>query len=140
MVLLVRIGFLLSSNPVGDLPYELLYIRASDLRAPGIFLGISLLLEMTEYVYPFFVEMGWLEGSMDFALFMNAAQSLFILAAIVLLFLFMQRYTHRGLDRRIRDAMDTLAYLAGQRRRRLRMRGGAAMERERDRDMMRERR
>lgn len=126
VVLLVRIGYLLASNPIGGLAQELVYVRVSDLRAPGFFLAIGLLLEMAEYVYPFLVEMGWLRFTSDFTLYINAAQALFTLAAIVLLFLFTQRYTHRGLDRRIRDAMETLAYLAGQRRRRMRMRGGTA--------------
>lgn len=118
VLLLVRIGYVLASNPIGELTQELIYLRTGDLRVPALFLALGLLLEMTEFVFPFIARRGWLANAPDYVFYLNAVQALLILAAMVLIFIVVQRYTHRGLDRRIRDAMETLAYLAGQRRRR----------------------
>jgi hypothetical protein len=60
----------------------------------------------------------WLKDFPDADLFANAFQGILILSATVSVLLVVRRYTHRALDRRIRESMETLAYLESQRRRR----------------------
>lgn len=122
MLLLVRVAYVLSANPIGELTQELVYLRLGDLRAPAFFVFATLLLEAAEFTYPLLARFGLREAP-DFAFYVNAFQALLLLASTFLVFVVVQRYTHRGLDRRIRDAMETLARLAGQRRRRARARG-----------------
>ena len=119
-MLIVRIAYILSANPIGELTQELVYLRAGDLRAPVFIAFCVLLLEAAEFFYPFATTYAGLAERDAFVTFLNAFQALLLLATIILLFILIQRYTHRGLDRRIRDSMETLAYLAGQRRRRSR--------------------
>lgn len=123
IVLLLRIAYVLSSNPIGELTQELVYLRSAELRAPAFFVFSALLLEAAEFAYPLVQSALDLAEAPAFAFYVNAFQAILVLAATVLLFIVVQRYTHRGLDRRIREAMETLAYLAGQRRRRARARG-----------------
>ncbi len=126
VLLLLRVAYVLSANPIGELAAELVYLRAGELKAPAFFLFAALLLEVAELTYPFVQSLGALEETARFAFYVNAFQSILILTATLLLFIVAQRYTHRGLDRRIREAMETLAYLAGQRRRRARQRADRA--------------
>lgn len=79
---------------------------------------VVVLLELAEHLLPFLVRQGILNPAPDFSLFVNAAQAVLIAGAAVAVLLVVRRYTHRALDRRIRESMETLAYLEGQRRRR----------------------
>ena len=79
---------------------------------------VVVLLELAEHTLPFLVRQDILRPAPDFPLFVNVAQSVLVAAAVILVLLVVRRYTHRALDRRIRESMETLAYLEGQRRRR----------------------
>ena len=114
----LRIVYILSTNPIGEFAQELVYLRIRELRQPSILVFVVLLLEMAEHLLPFLVRRRLLNPAPDFALFVNAAQSVLVAAAAVAILLVVRRYTHRALDRRIRESMETLAYLEGQRRRR----------------------
>lgn len=140
ILFVIRIGYILSANPIGELAAEVVYLRTKDLRAPGILLFLGLVLEMSEFVFPFLADRGLVpEGAPAAAVFyVNAVQALFLLFSLILIVFVVGRYTHRGLDRRIRQSMDTLAYLAGQRRRRQAIR--SSREDEIVREAMRKRR
>lgn len=114
----LRIVYILSTNPIGEFAQELVYLRIRELRQPGILVFVVLLLELAEHLLPFLVRRGLLSPAPDFALFVNAAQAVLVAAAAIAIVLVVRRYTHRALDRRIRESMETLAYLEGQRRRR----------------------
>lgn len=102
-----------------------MYLRIRELRQPGILVFVVLLLETAEHLLPFLVRQGVLSPAPDFAHFVNAAQAVLIAGASLLVLLVVRRYTHRALDRRIRESMETLAYLEGQRRRRRNLDRGA---------------
>jgi membrane protein implicated in regulation of membrane protease activity len=110
--------YVLSTNPIGEFAQELVYLRIRELRQPALLVLVVLLLELAEHILPFLVRQGLLRPAPDFALFVNAAQAVLVAAAAVAILLVVRRYTHRALDRRIRESMETLAYLEGQRRRR----------------------
>lgn len=114
----MRILYILSANPIGEFSQELVYLRISELRQAGFFLFLTLLVEVAEQFVPFLVREGWLRNVPDLTLMVNAVQALLILVAVGIALLVVRRYTHRALDRRIRESMETLAYLEGQRRRR----------------------
>lgn len=118
LLILLRIVFVLSANPIGEFSTELVYLRAAQLRTPGVLLLVVILLEFLEYALPFLVRQGWLRPLEDVLLWSNLAQAMIVLIASILVVLVVSRYTHRALDRRIRESMETLAYLEGQRRRR----------------------
>ncbi len=118
LLIMVRIVYILSANPIGEFAQELVYLRIRELRQPALLVFVVLLLELAEHLLPFLVRRGVLSPAPDFALFVNAAQAVLIAVAAIAVLLVVRRYTHRALDRRIRESMETLAYLEGQRRRR----------------------
>lgn len=118
LLALLRIGYILSANPIGEFTQELVYLRLKDLRQSALAVFAVVLLEVAESVVPFLVSQGWLGDVGDVVLFSNTAQAFLVTVAAVLALLVVSRYTHRALDRRIRESMETLAYLEGQRRRR----------------------
>lgn len=118
LLAVLRIVHVLTTNPIGEFSQELIYLRVRDLRRPGILLLLVLLLEAAEHLFPFLIRQGVLSPAPDFELYVDAAQALLAAVASILVVLVVRRYTHRTLDRRIRESMETLAYLEGQRRRR----------------------
>lgn len=118
VLVLLRIGYILSANPIGEFTQELVYLRAIDLRRASYVVFTVILVELAQLLYPFTVRQGWLRDYPDLNLFADSLQGILILSAAVLVMLVVRRYTHRALDRRIRESMETLAYLEGQRRRR----------------------
>lgn len=114
------IAVILSSNPVGELTSELVYLTASDLRLPGVLALGVLGLEAVELTYPLLVRAGAVGSGVGLATPMNLVQGVVLLIATVLVLRVVLRYTHGGLERRIRSSIDTLAFLQGQRRRRRR--------------------
>lgn len=119
---------MLSANPIGEFTQELVYLRAGDLRRAGILVFVVILIELFQLLYPFTVRQQWLRDYPDISLFATTAQGLLILSASVTILLVVRRYTHRALDRRIRESMETLAYLEGQRRRRKAVESGSWQE------------
>ena len=115
---MLRIVHVLSTNPIGEFAQELVYLRIRELRQPAILVFIILLLELAEHLLPFLVRQAFLRPAPDFELFVDAGQAVLVAASAVMVLLVVRRYTHRALDRRIRESMETLAYLEGQRRRR----------------------
>ena len=115
---LLRMVYILSTNPIGEFAQELVYLRIRDLRRAGVLVVVVVLLEVAEHLLPFLVRQGLLNPAPDFELFVDAVQATLVAAAAILVVLVVRRYTHRALDRRIRESMETLAYLEGQRRRR----------------------
>ena len=109
---------MLSANPIGEFTSELVYLRARELRQAGISLLLAILLEVVQLLLPFLSRRGYLTPFEDLRLFLDVAQGFLILVAATMVMLVVGRYTHRALDRRIRESMETLAYLEGQRRRR----------------------
>ena len=79
---------------------------------------LVLLVEVGEFLVLLLEYRGWIERFEDATLYANTVQSLLVLSAAVMVMMVVRRYTHRALDRRIRESMETLAYLEGQRRRR----------------------
>lgn len=118
ILVLFRIIYILSANPIGEFTQELMYLRAIDLRRAAYLVFLVVFLEVLQILYPFTILQGWLRDYPDLSLFIDTTQGLLILAAAVAIALVVRRYTHRALDRRIRESMETLAYLEGQRRRR----------------------
>jgi hypothetical protein len=118
ILIVLRIVYILSANPIGEFAQELLYLRVKELRGAGYTLLVALLLEVGEMLVPFLVRQGVLKEVPDLVLIVNTAQALLVFVAALLVVLVVRRYTHRALDRRIRESMETLAYLEGQRRRR----------------------
>lgn len=118
VLLILRIAYVLSANPIGEFTAELIYLRYRDLRAVGWLLLFTLLVEVGQALLPFLVRRGALGDVGDLTLFLDTAQALLLLVAVTITLVVVNRYTHRALDRRIRESMETLAYLEGQRRRR----------------------
>lgn len=115
---LLRIAYVLSANPIGEFAQELVYLRIAELRQAALWLLLALAAELVEFVLPLLVTRGWVGELPDLARFSNAVQSVLILVSTTIVLIVVGRYTHRALDRRIRESMETLAYLEGQRRRR----------------------
>lgn len=118
ILVLFRIIYILSANPIGEFTQELMYLRAIDLRRAAYLVFLVVFLEVLQILYPFTIRQAWLRDYPDLNLFMDTAQGVLIVAAALAIMLVVRRYTHRALDRRIRESMETLAYLEGQRRRR----------------------
>lgn len=118
LLVLLRIAQILASNPIGQMRQELVYLRVRQLRQPAIIVFLVLLAELVEGVFPFLERRGIVRPPDDALLIVDTAQILLILVAFALVLGVVRRYTHRALDRRIRESMETLAYLEGQRRRR----------------------
>lgn len=114
------IAVILSSNPVGELTSELVYLTASDLRLPGVLALGVLGLEAVELTYPLLQRTGAVGPDVDLTTALNLVQGAVLLLAALLVLRVVLRYTHGGLERRIRSSIDTLAFLQGQRRRRRR--------------------
>jgi membrane protein implicated in regulation of membrane protease activity len=110
--------YVLGSNPIGELGQELVYLRIRELRQPGVLVLLIVLIELVELSFPFMEWRRYVRDYSDLVLYMNTAQAILVLVATVLVLLVVRRYTHRALDRRIRESMETLANLEGQRRRR----------------------
>lgn len=130
VLVLLRIIYVLSANPIGEFAQELVYLRIRELRTAGYLVFVVLLVEVGELVVPFLTRQGVLKDIPDLTLFLNTAQGILILLSAVLVLLVVRRYTHRALDRRIRESMETLAYLEGQRRRRRQLERGEYEARE----------
>lgn len=118
LLVLMRIVYVLSANPIGDFTQELVYLRSRDLRRAAFLVFLIILIEVAQLLYPLTIRQGWLASYDDATLFADTTQGVLILAAAVAILFVVRRYTHRALDRRIRESMETLAYLEGQRRRR----------------------
>ena len=118
VLLILRVAYVLSANPIGEFTAELIYLRYRDLRAVGWLLLFTLLVEVAQALLPVLVRRGILGGVGDLDLVLDTAQAILLLVAITITLVVVNRYTHRALDRRIRESMETLAYLEGQRRRR----------------------
>ena len=67
---------------------------------------------------PFLVRRGTFRALDDLMRFLDTGQAILLVVAATIVMLVVNRYTHRALDKRIRESMETLAYLEGQRRRR----------------------
>jgi hypothetical protein len=115
---ILRVVYILSANPIGEFAQELVYLRVRELRAAGYAVFIVILVELAQLVVPFLTRREILHDMPTLSLFLDAAQAALIAIAALLVLMVVRRYTHRALDRRIRESMETLAYLEGQRRRR----------------------
>lgn len=118
LLILVRIVYVLSANPIGAFAQELVYLRGADLRRAGFLVFFAVVLETLQLLYPFAIRRAWVKDVPDATLFVDAGQAFLVLSAAIAVLVVVRRYTHRALDRRIRESMETLAYLEGQRRRR----------------------
>lgn len=124
LLIMIRVVYILSANPIGEFTQELVYLRGIDLRRAGFLIFFAVVLEVLQLLYPFAVHQGWLKDLQEVGLFTDVTQSFLILAASIAVLVVVRRYTHRSLDRRIRESMETLAYLEGQRKRRRQMETG----------------
>lgn len=118
LLALLRIGYILSANPIGEFTQELVYLRIRELRNAALVLFLVILIETGEHLILLLEYKGWITMHDDATLYANAVQSVLVLSAMVMTLMVVRRYTHRSLDRRIRESMETLAYLETQRRRR----------------------
>ena len=118
LLALLRIGYILSANPIGEFAQELVYLRIRELRNAALLVFLVILVEIGEYLVELLEYRRWIQEFEDATLYANTVQSILVLSATVLVLMVVRRYTHRALDRRIRESMETLAYLEGQRRRR----------------------
>ncbi len=121
LLLILRIAYILGANPIGELGQELVYLRMRELRQPGLILMAALMFEIVQFSFPLLEVRGLMRDGPLLVPYVDATQAIFVAVAAFLSLLVVRRYTHRALDRRIRESMETLAYLEGQRRRR---RGG----------------
>lgn len=110
--------YVLSANPIGEFTAELVYLRMKEIRQAAFAAGLAVALEVAQLLLPLLSRIGWIGSYPDVPLFIDAAQAILILVSAVMIGVVVGRYTHRALDRRIRESMETLAYLEGQRRRR----------------------
>ncbi|MEA3202247.1 MAG: hypothetical protein QOE90_3675 [Thermoplasmata archaeon] len=117
-MIVLRILYILNANPIGEFAQELVYLRIRELRTAGYAVLVVLLIETAQLLIPFLTRQGILHEAPDLVPILNTAEGVLILVAAGLVLLVVRRYTHRALDRRIRESMETLAYLEGQRRRR----------------------
>lgn len=108
----------MSANPIGEFTAELVYLRYRELRHVGWTLFLAVVLEIAQALLPFLERRGVVGRIPDLAAFVDTAQAVLLLVAAAITVVVVNRYTHRALDRRIRESMETLAYLEGQRRRR----------------------
>jgi hypothetical protein len=118
VLLVLRIAFVLSANPIGEFTAELVYLRYRELRHVGWTLLLALFAEVGQALVPFLARRGAISPLPDLMLIVDTAQAILLMAAATIVMIVVNRYTHRALDRRIRESMETLAYLEGQRRRR----------------------
>jgi hypothetical protein len=118
ILLILRITFVLSANPIGEFTAELVYLRYRELRHVGWTLLLALLVEVGQGVVPFLARRGAIAPFPELMAFLDLGQGVLLVAATSIVMFVVNRYTHRALDRRIRESMETLAYLEGQRRRR----------------------
>lgn len=118
VLLIIRIAYVLSANPIGEFTAELIYLRYRELRHVGWTLLLAVLVEIGQALLPFLELRGYIGRIPDLDAFLNAGQAILLLVATAIAVVVVNRYTHRALDRRIRESMETLAYLEGQRRRR----------------------
>lgn len=118
VLLILRIAYVLSANPIGEFTAELTYLRYRELRQVGWTLLLGVLIEVGQALLPFLVRRGYIGSLPDLHAFLDTAQAVLLMVAATIIVIVVNRYTHRALDRRIRESMETLAYLEGQRRRR----------------------
>ncbi|HVM45953.1 MAG TPA: hypothetical protein VM582_08470 [Candidatus Thermoplasmatota archaeon] len=118
VLLILRIAYVLSANPIGEFTAELLYLRYRELRHVGWLLLVAVLVEVGQALLPFLERRAYLARIPDLDAALNAGQAILLMVAATIAVVVVNRYTHRALDRRIRESMETLAYLEGQRRRR----------------------
>lgn len=118
LLLFLRIVYILGANPIGELGQELVYLRIRELRTPALLGLLVLLVETIELSLPLLRERRYITNPETVLAYANTTQAILIAVAALLTVLVIRRYTHRALDRRIRESMETLAYLEGQRRRR----------------------
>lgn len=118
LLLFLRIVYIIGANPIGELGQELVYLRIRELRTPALLILLTVLLEVVELSLPLLRERRYITNPEVVIAYGNTVQALLIVVAAFLGVLVIRRYTHRALDRRIRESMETLAYLEGQRRRR----------------------
>ena len=118
VLLILRVAYVLSANPIGEFTAELVYLRYRELRHVGWTLFLAVALEMGQALLPFLERRAVVSRIPDLAAFVDTAQAVLLLVAAAITVVVVNRYTHRALDRRIRESMETLAYLEGQRRRR----------------------
>lgn len=114
----IRIAYVLSANPIGEFTAELVYLRYRELRTTAWFILIVLLAEIGQALLPFLERRSYVAVIDGLNVFVNTLQVAILLIVATMVLLVVNRYTHRALDRRIRESMETLAYLEGQRRRR----------------------
>ena len=124
LLIFLRVVYVLSANPIGAFAQELVYLRSGDLRRVAYLVLIVIVIEVLQMLYPLTVRQGWLRDYPDATLFADTIQAVLVLAAGLSTLLVVRRYTHRALDRRIRESMETLAYLETQRRRRRQVESG----------------
>ncbi|HVL48839.1 MAG TPA: hypothetical protein VM889_09805 [Candidatus Thermoplasmatota archaeon] len=118
---LFRVLYILGSNPVGEVTPELIYLRGRELRTPAYLILAYFILAAIDLLLPFMKARGVLPASLnDLPLALAALEALTLFLSAALVYLVVARYTQRGLDRRIRDSLETLAFLAGQARRKRR--------------------
>lgn len=94
-----------------------------QLRLPVLIGLAGLVLEIIEFVYHALMLQGLLEAVAYAEIWLNAVQAVAFLASGFLLHGVIRLYTPQGIERRIEENMETIALLAGTRRRR-RDRGG----------------
>ena len=118
VLLILRIAYVLSANPIGEFTAELIYLRYRELRHVGWLLLVAVIVEVGQALLPFLEQRGTIGRFPDLDAFLDTGQAILLLVAATIAVVVVNRYTHRALDRRIRESMETLAYLEGQRRRR----------------------
>lgn len=117
ILILLRIAFIIASNPIGEFAVEMFYLRLQRLQLAGLLLLGILLLEIVELVLPILELRGVLASSGDVVLYLNVAQASLLVVAAVSALVLLQNYTTRGLERHIEVSMGQLAAAQGQRRR-----------------------
>jgi len=118
-VFLVRLAYVIGANAIGEFLPELVYVRGRDLRAVAGLLLLLLATQMAASTLPFLDRQNWIAPADDVVAFLELIQTIIVFSAIALGMFVAGRYTHRARDRRVRDAMETLAYVDSQRRRRI---------------------
>ncbi|HWG89661.1 MAG TPA: hypothetical protein VNZ52_02325 [Candidatus Thermoplasmatota archaeon] len=118
LLVVLRIAYILASNPIGEFLQELFYLHLDRMRWPAVFMMLVFLVETAQLLLPFLAARGILQDPYTVDLVLDIFQGGLLIATALGLLLLLRHYTTRGLERRISGTMGAIASLQGSRRRR----------------------
>ncbi len=117
VVTLVRVAYVISVNPVGELIAELMYLRKREVRAPAVIFLTLVIIGAAQLSIPIFVTQGYLADPEKFVAILQVFEGALLAIGSVLTLRFMNAYSIRALEARIQSSTEKIASLQSQRRR-----------------------